>query len=168
MRAAREIALANRTAISDAALILKRSIEKERDHAVGADGRLSGVGKRGAKLGVGYDIKGTNNPTALLQARGPWQLVERDVQPHIVGAKSLGTRASIRKRAGGGRGAFAGLKPRAGAKALAFGGLYRATARHPGTRGKQPWQRGIDAGYDPALRRLQTVYRHALKKAVGL
>lgn len=153
--------------MSDAALILKRSVEQERDRAVGSDGRMSGVGSRGAKLGVGFDVKGRRYVTAILQARGPWQLIERDTDPRAIGAKYLGSRKAVQRRAGGGRGAFAGLtrKPNR-PRALAFAGVLRATAQHPGTRGKKPWRRGIDQALEPAKRRLETQYRHALRRAI--
>src|SRR4051812_10988285 len=49
--------------------------------------RLRGVGRRGAKIGVGFDVVGTANPTALIRARGPYHLLERATKPHPVAAR---------------------------------------------------------------------------------
>lgn len=146
-------------------LVLKRSVERERDRAVGADGRLSNVGSRGAKLGAGFDIfeSGRAHAKGAIQARGPWPLVENEVAPHIIGAKRLGTRGSITRRAGGGRGSFGRLR-RAQAvnraqrptgarrgRAISYSGLPHPVAyvRHPGIRESsqpQPWRKGIRKG----------------------
>ena len=71
----------------------------------------------GGKWGVGYDVKGFNNPTALVKIRGPFQLVERDTKPHTIGPRRRGRRSS-------------------GKKAVAFNGNVRRTVHHPGTHGK--------------------------------
>lgn len=138
--AAASIARGRKEAVAEAALVMKRSVEQQRDRATG-DGRLSGVGRSGAKLGVRFDLKGSMNPTALLRALGPWQLIERKTSAH-----------KIRPR------------KRRGKRAIAFGGIARAWAQHPGTRGKEPWAKGIDAGIKPALRVLRSAMVQAVTK----
>ena len=105
-KAATAIGTSQTAAVSSGALKAKRAIEGTRDKATGGDGRLSGVGRRGAKLGVRYDVKDGAKPTAVVKATGPWQLIERDT-------KSAGViRPKGRRRRGSG-----------GAKALAAGGF---------------------------------------------
>lgn len=41
------------------------------------DGRLSGVGRKGARIAAAYDyVRGTRGMTVAVYANGPWQLVE--------------------------------------------------------------------------------------------
>lgn len=82
--------------------------------------RLSGVGRRGARVGVRFDVRGKTNPTALIRATGPVHLIERDTRPHKIAPR--------------------GKK----AKVLSIPGVGpRASAKHPGTKGKHPWERGV-------------------------
>ena len=104
-----------------AALAITNSIRDEIRSATGGDMRISGVGRRGARVGARFDIKGTQNPTAMIRAIGPLHLLERDTQPHLIKPRS-----------------------RRGAKALAIGDGFAASVEHPGTRGKHPFQRGFD------------------------
>ena len=104
----------------------------------------------GRKWNVSYDVKGTNNPTALVRFTGPFHLVENATKPHYIAAKGLGgSRASRGERAfqasasrflsGSSRasGAFGGARRSKGAKALHIGSsLFRAYVFHPGTSGK--------------------------------
>lgn len=101
--------------VAKAALMVKTNVVAEMRGVT----RLRGVGKRGAKVGVRYDIKGTGNPTALIRMTGPAQLLERDTRPHEI-------------------------KPRGKKKAINIPGIGpRASAHHPGTKGKHPWARGL-------------------------
>ena len=107
------------------------------------DMRLSGVGKRGAKVGAKYDIKGTTNPTALITATGPLHLIERNTAAHSILPR--GRRVSKRyqnavakgRLPAGGKPIYLGRK-----KALTIGGgLYSSATRGP-TRGKHTFERG--------------------------
>lgn len=72
------------------------------------------------KWNVGYDVKGGANATTLVEFRGPVHLVFNKTKNHIIGARLLGTRNSIRSRSkqigvnaafgGSNRGAFGPLK----------------------------------------------------------
>jgi len=59
--------------------------------------------KPGAKIGrrkwnVGYDVKGGTGATVLVSYRGPIHLLYMPTKRHIIGAKLLGTRNSIRSK----------------------------------------------------------------------
>lgn len=71
----------------------------------------------GGRWGVRYDIKGFNNPSALVRVYGPFHLVDSPTRPHEIRPRRRGRRV--------------------GKRALAFNGVVRASAQHPGTRGKE-------------------------------
>lgn len=86
--------------------------------------RLSGVGKRGAKLGVKVTLQPIGNGAkATVSATGPFQLIERDTQPHRI----------PRSHARGGPKHYVVIPGQ---------GVY-ANAEHPGTTGKHPFERGV-------------------------
>ena len=62
------------------------------------------------KWNVGYDVQGGMNATTLVSFRGPVHFVFGNTKQHIIGAKLLGTRNSIRNKAGkiGATSAFGG------------------------------------------------------------
>lgn len=109
-----------RRGVQQAALYVTTEIRKNIRIATGGDMWMSGVGRRGARVGAGYDIKGTVNPTAFIKAKGPLHLLERDTSPHVIPRK----RRYGRKRY------------------AAFGGNVYSWVQHPGTRGKHPFERG--------------------------
>lgn len=111
---------ANRDGVMRAALLVTNAV------AANMGGRsvvMRGVGRNGAKVSVGFDLKGTTNPTALVRMRGPAHLLERSTKPHQIGGK--------RRRGKGGRIKFPD-------------GSVRNTVQHPGTKGKFVWARGVD------------------------
>ena len=136
---------ANRTQVERVAIKVKRTAESERNRAVGSDGRMSNVGRNGARLGVRYDLSGNlANPSAVVRATGPWQLVENPSRPHVVTSRYAGSTRARRSRAG-----IAGpVQPgalRGGRRAVILTPWgYKRHARHPGTRGKRPWHKAID------------------------
>lgn len=150
-RTATAVEQANVRAVSRAALIAKREIESERDKAVGSDGRMSHVGRSGAKLGVRYDVRGVKNPVAVVKATGPWPLIERPIGAHSI----------LPRRAKGSR-------RRGGKRALTIAGADgpRASARHPGTRGKQPWRKGVDSATPKVRAELQQTVVKAFREAM--
>jgi hypothetical protein len=103
--------------------------------------RLSGVGRKGAKLSVGFDMKGSGNPTALVRARGPYHLIESDTKAHVIIPRR-------RRRALAGNG---------------FGPV--ASVQHPGTKGKRPWAKGLAASPPAVTKAVQVVGEKAVKKA---
>jgi len=138
-----ELAQASRVGVGRAALHVTTDVRAEIRAVTGGDMRLSGVGLRGARVGARYSVKGTQNPTALIRATGPIQLIERDTQPH-------------------------GIRPRRRrVKALKFadGGFY-AHSWHPGTRGKHPFQKGVAKAAPDTGRIFQTEIDNAMKKVM--
>lgn len=137
-----EVDRASKPAVAKASLVLKKSVERE-IVKVAPSKRLKGVGKRGAKVGVRYDIKGTRNPTSIVRATGPLHLIERPTKAHRI----------PRQRARGRQ------------KVLALpGGIFRRSVQHPGTRGRRPFGKGIERGQPIALKALQHAERDALKR----
>lgn len=191
-RLSKELSASQTKAVGSGSLAIRRSVEREL-HRVAPSGRLRNVGARGAKLGVRYDIKGTKNPTSLIRAIGPWQIIENDTRPHIIVAKRLGRgqgRTAAASRAGtvsafGGtsRGVFgalvastrtarngavlrrAGSAALGGALASAAGGP-RPYAFHPGTKGKKAFSKGVRAGVPDAKRAVTREIALAAKRGM--
>lgn len=74
---AKEVEGASLAAVKSASLVLKTSAVGEIRSVVGVDMRLSGVGPKGAKVGVTYKVDG---PTSLVRATGPLHFVENDTK----------------------------------------------------------------------------------------
>lgn len=121
--------------------------------------RLRGVGSSGAKVGVRYDIKGAANPTALVFMFGPAQLIERDTKAHEIIGRSVG---KLKKGSTKGFTRIARAGARHGAKQDLYNALFGGTGggrmdlggsdgwrtgpfHHPGTSGKHPWKKGLEA-----------------------
>jgi hypothetical protein len=122
-----ELQQAQVAGVRKSALLITRSIRDEIRTATGGDSRLSGVGRRGARVGARFDVKGSVNVTALIRATGPMQLIEFDTSPHDIQGRK-------RRRAARGGGKVGVLR-------FADGG-FSMTAHHPGTTGKHPFRRG--------------------------
>lgn len=111
-----------RRMVEVAALAVKASVLTQMQAAGVTGGKLRGVGKKGAKIGVRYDILGDK---ALVRATGPFHLLERNTKPH-----------RIPKERG----------PRARRRVVVIPGVgVRAFAQSPGTKGKHPWEKGVVA-----------------------
>jgi hypothetical protein len=83
----------------------------------GGDLRLSHVGRRGASVGARYDLRGD---TVDIKATGPVPLIANPIGVHRI------PRANRRRRG-----------------VIAIPGIgVRASANHPGTRGKDTWNKG--------------------------
>lgn len=108
---------------------VKTSVQAQMSVAGVQNGKLRGVGKRGAKVGVRYDLVGK---TALVRATGPFHLIERDNKDHRT-PKVRGARA--RKRL-----------------VVIPGVGVRAFANVKGTKGKHPWAKGVIAAVPAAER----------------
>lgn len=121
---------------------VKKSVLAEMAHAGVTGGKLRGVGKRGARIGVRYDLVGKN---ALVRATGPFHLLERPTKAHRT-PKVRGSRA--RKRV------------------VNIPGIgVRAYANVAGTRGKYPWAKGVEAAL-PIQHKAQAIALHqAVAKA---
>lgn len=140
-----EVQRAQRTAVERAAFAAKQVHADEIKTASGGDNRLSGVGQKGARVGVRYDVKGTKNPTALIRATGPLHLVEHVVKPHEITPKRRGRGA--RKRA------------------LATPAGPRANAQHPGVRNpRRPWAKGQARAIPRIKREIEQTFTAAFRR----
>lgn len=121
----------------------------------GGDGMLSGVGAAkgrpgNAKVGVRVKVdKRKTRPSALIAATGPLQIINNDTAGRVI--RSAYTYGKSRKGFEGPTlpGQFSARKknmigPVLSNKAvLNIPGIgFRASARHPGTKGKKTWQAG--------------------------
>ena len=124
----------------------------------GGDLKLSGVGRRrgrpgGAKVGVNYKLtKGNGSPTATVSATGPLPLLSNKTKAHMIGSAFKATRTSQTGFIGLGLGRSATAS--GGRKAvLNIPGVgFRRSARHPGTKGKDTWNRGRKKA-EPVIRK---------------
>lgn len=123
-RLAADIQNMDRNILNATALELKRSVQGTL--AVAAPrGRLN-VGKKGAKVGVRFDLPAPHK--AVVRMTGPAHLLESDTQAHRIPRGTIGR----------------GRRQRANTKKIFIPGVgVRAYANHPGTRGKHPWAKGI-------------------------
>ena len=86
----------------------------------GGDMRLSGVGKRGARVGARFDQSADR---VEVRATGPLHFVANPMSPHRI--------PKVRKTS------------RARRKVVVIPGVgVRANAMHPGTKGKDTWEEG--------------------------
>lgn len=154
-RMAGEVRRLEITTVTIAALAVKTSVLGQLQVAGVQGGRLRGVGKKGAKVGVSSTVAGRN---ALVKATGPLHLLERDTRPHRLGR---GTRS-----------ATSGL-PLVNAsgqdiqrKVVTIPGVgFRAFADHPGTKGKHPWRKGVVAALPAAAKANQVALKQAMSRA---
>jgi hypothetical protein len=117
----------------------------------GGDGVLSNVGAGnnragGTKVGVRVKVdKSKSRPSALIAATGPLQIINNDTAGHVIRstrAKGRGRKGFVGPTLPGqfGRGKQVGPSLRPVINIPGVGA--RASARHPGTKGKNTWQDG--------------------------
>ena len=138
---------AERKVVQATALSVTTAVRVEISSATHGTNRLRGVGLRGAKVGAGYDMKGSAKPTALVRARGPLQLIESNTAAHPI---------NRRKRRG---------KRALGNQASGFGPVS-FVAMHPGTTGKHPFAKGVDRGLPAGIKAGQEVLRASVVSIV--
>ena len=99
--------------------------------------RLRNVGKRGARIGVKYNVGNFGGePKSKVFAYGPFQLVERPTKEHPIPRETVGSGRRKRKNT---------RKLR-----LPSGGI-RNSVKHPGIKNpKRPWRRGVAQSIDKA------------------
>lgn len=156
--AAKRLDASSRTSSLQGAQIVKTSVLSQATRATGGDLRLSGTRTKrniaGAKLGVQYDAKGRN---VLVRATGPFQLVENDQPAHDIHPRlSPQRRGGVRRR-----------RRTAGAKALVIPGIgFRSSAKATGgSKGRQPWRRGVEAAKPVVRSKFVANERSALRDA---
>lgn len=170
-----------KASVGQAALTMKKSVQAELRRAIGADLKMSNVGRRagGAKIGVTFNVKDfKGDPTALLKMTGPAQLVERDTDPHPILPRGVGRVQGRRTKANrlaakqelynalfGGRVAVAGRNIR---PLRLADGNFRYIVNHPGTKGKFPWAKGTTAATPAARKILSQAPLNGVKAAFNL
>lgn len=121
-----------------------------------------------SKIRERYDLR---QREVMIRYTGPAHLINNPTSRHFIGARMLGTRSSLRNKSrnvgtiaafgGSNRGAFGqfaqGAHRRKGKRALTIGGNARAYAFHPGSPGKQFFQKAKASGYQ----KLPDVYKTA-------
>jgi hypothetical protein len=120
-----------RDSIRSAALVAKGIQLDVMKSDAGGDLRLSRVRSgKGAAIGVRFDMRGTGRTSsAEVKATGPLPLLANPIEAHRI-PKSGGRRRKV----------------------LAIPGVgVRASANHPGTRGKDTWNRGREKA-EPKVR----------------
>jgi hypothetical protein len=127
--------------VKESSQIAKTSVLAFTTPASGGDLKLSGVGKKGARIGVRYNL-GTfgGEAKSLLFVTGPFHLLERDTK--------AGPRPHKRRR---GRG-----------KKRFIGPIQ--SGFHPGTQGKHPFAKGVTAAEPLIARLLQTRSALAIRR----
>lgn len=121
--------------------VMRDSIVAELGSVTHGTGRLSGVGKKGTRLGV-RTIVGTQG---IVTATGPWQFIEGDTRRHDVRPKR-----------------------RRGKKALSIGGGAYASAKNTGgSKGKHPFAKGTIAGQPLVGAAFQAAEDAALREVFG-
>lgn len=115
-----------REMLTAGAVAAKRAQLEVMQRDAGGDLRLSHVGKRGARIGARFDLVAGE---AFVKATGPVPLLANPTKPHTI--------------------------PRAGRrrpKGLLIPGVgVRASVNHPGTKGKDTWNRGRESA-QPKIR----------------
>lgn len=140
-----------REAVFQAALATKTSIMAQPEYPKGPLRGTAYRGRPGRRVSIGFDIVGSTNPTAIVQAKGPFPLIERPTRAHFLGAKKKyrGTRRKDYVKANGkvkysimpeGPSQYTGSRP------LRINGNWRQGPwAHRGTRGKHVFEKGVDA-----------------------
>lgn len=131
-----------------AAQAVKRSAQTQL--AIAAPrGRLN-VGKRGAKVGVRYDLR--SDTEAVVRMTGPAHLLERDTKAHRIPREKVGR----------------GRRQRTNTKRIVIPNVgVRMSAQHPGTKGKHPWEKGLRASIPEVRQVAGRYYFDTLRKGVG-
>lgn len=181
----REIEYRQAEAQRNAAKVVQRSVMTRLRAATGGDLMLSGMnatkaptrsGKPRAKGKMGVRIAPERGGGGLLvAATGPVQLVESDVQKHIVTSRySKGAGYTRTTKAGRVVKGRSTRESRAASVALglgATGGGRRAVLHWGGnyarwtvasSKGREPWRKGVDAASVPAVKELRDPFAKSL------
>ncbi len=144
LKAAKAIESAQRDAVTAAGVVMKSYLLDAAEQHAGTDRRMRNVGTKGAALGAGFDVKGTTKPVALMKARGPWALREKDVPAHSIGPRRRG-----------------------GKLAVSIGEDAYARVHHPGTKGVSRWAPARERGHPATVAVLKKKNIDAIGKVFG-
>lgn len=104
--------------VTAVAQLLKTTVDAELVAAGVKNNRLRGVGRSGARVAPGYEVKPGPNASALVRMKGPAHLIEFDTKAHDIAPKR--------------------------AAALSIPGVgARMSAHVAGTKGKHPWEKAV-------------------------
>lgn len=132
--------------VNRSAFVVKLSVQA-RLLVAAPRGRLN-VGKRGQRIGVRYKV---DTDTATVFMFGPAQLIERDTKAHRIPNATKGR----------------GRVKRANRKPINIPGVgWRQFADHPGTKGKHPWEKGVESALPELVKVSGQLYGEALRKAM--
>ena len=146
-RAADGVKNASRGITLRAAQTVKKSVQDELSTAA-PRGRVN-VGKRGARVGVRYDLR--SDDIAVVRMTGPAHLIERDTKEHRI----------PREFRGRGRGRARNKK-----RIVIPGVGVRMSAEHPGTKGKFPFAKGVEAAKPEVAKVTGRYYFDTFQKAM--
>lgn len=141
----------NHRMVTEAAKVAKAATLATATEATGGDLRLNNAGRAGAKLSVRYDItRSGDDARARVRARGPWQLVEHQIKPHVITSRYGGGSRKSRAAA-----VNEGRPLKGGRRAIVqTPNGPRRFVKHPGIRSpKQPWARGVRVA-EPRLKQI--------------
>jgi hypothetical protein len=154
--------------VEQSALLLTRAARASIAAGSGGDSALSNVGRRGggARVGARYDIKGTDNVTALVRATGPLHLLDNPTAPHRISARvakgrSRASRAAFYNAIFGGGSGYGTAKP----LRTPYGPRY--SVQHPGTKGKRTFWRAIDRAAPLSRLTFQQTYKAQMRRYWG-
>jgi hypothetical protein len=189
-----QVVRSSKDCVQEAAQAYKSSVLEQARKDTGGDGRMSRWGRKsgGTTLSAGYKVGGSqSSPEALLTPRpaGPWRVLEDGARPHLIvpgltrrQAKALtlfsvmaGQGGSldgydisaIAASARGNRNNRGGSRRRKRRPPLLINGSLRAYAKHPGTKGKDTWSKGITSGRPGAVLAARRVQVDGLTKVFG-
>lgn len=104
----------------------------------------------GGRWGVGFDVKGTQNPTSLVKVRGPFHLADSPTKAHDIQPKRRRGRKALKLPENGDD-----------------SGVRIGPVRHPGTQGKRSFPKAKAKAHVAVPRvmgvRLVSAWRQALK-----
>ena len=128
------------------------------------DLNLSGVGTKGAKIGVRTRVGATH---AEVKATGPWQFIEFRTKAHVITSKRFtGPRRGRGERVAAGqrtlRAGFRGLGVSGAAIRTPYG--PRTYVKHPGTKGQLPFKHGVDRALPQLPKIASQVYRQQISR----
>ncbi len=133
-----QLKTAQKAAAKQAGDAMRITIEKN-TRAIAPSGVLSNVGRTGARVGARVEVLRNGNG-AIVEAIGPYQLIERDTRAHPIPRRRRKQRVLVIPGIG-----------------------FRRSVSHPGTRGRHPFERAVKS----ATPKVTAVYQRQLVLAVA-
>lgn len=132
-----------RDTLKQAGMVAKREHGAVIESHSGGDSRLSGVGKKGATVGVRFDISGDR---VEIKATGPLHFLANPMSPHRIPKQ----------------------RKRGGRRVVVIPGVgVRAHANHPGTPGKDTWRVGARRAQPKVAKVIESEVSNIVKRGFG-